>query len=89
MGKSLKGKELGRNISQRKDGTYMARFVNRFGKGQIIYSKTLNDLRARLREEQYNDEREINVVTKDVTLDEWYKMMPGSKGYFTSTRYDI
>lgn len=32
MGKSLNGKELGKNISQRKDGRYQARFVNRFGK---------------------------------------------------------
>ena len=32
MGKSLNGKELGKGISQRKDGLYQARFVNRFGK---------------------------------------------------------
>lgn len=31
MEKSLKGKELGKNISQRKDGRYQARFINRFG----------------------------------------------------------
>lgn len=74
MGKSLKGKELGKNICQRKDGTYMAMFVNRFGKRQTIYAKTLNELRTRLREEQYKDEKEINVVTKEVTLDEWYKI---------------
>ena len=35
MGKSLKGKELGKGISQRKDGLYQARFMNRFGKRQI------------------------------------------------------
>lgn len=74
MGKSLKGKELGKNISQRKDGTYMARFTNRFGKRQTIYAKTLNEVRAKLREEQHNDEKEVNVVTKDITLDEWYKI---------------
>ena len=32
MGKDLKGKELGENISQRKDGRYCARYVDRFGK---------------------------------------------------------
>ena len=32
MGKSLNGKELGKGISQRKDGLYQARFLNRFGK---------------------------------------------------------
>ena len=36
MGKSLNGKELGKGISQRKDGLYQARFVNRFGKRKTI-----------------------------------------------------
>lgn len=40
MGKSLNGKELGKGISQRKDGLYQARFVNRFGKRETIYAKT-------------------------------------------------
>ena len=39
MGKSLKGKELGKGITQRKDGLYQARFINRFGKRQTIYAK--------------------------------------------------
>lgn len=74
MGKSLKGKELGKNISQRKDGRYQARFVNRFGQRQTIYAKTLNEIRSRLREEQYNDVKEVNVVSNNVTLDEWFKI---------------
>lgn len=72
MGKSLKGKELGKNICQRKDGTYMARFVNRFGKRQTIYAKTLNELRSKLREEQYKDEKQLNVVENSMILDEWF-----------------
>ena len=32
MGKDLKGKELGVGIVQQKNGLYMARFVDRFGK---------------------------------------------------------
>lgn len=63
MGKSLKGKELGRNISQRKDSRYQARFINRFGQRQTVYANTLNDIRSKLREEQYNDAKEINVVS--------------------------
>lgn len=74
MGKSLNGKELGKNICQRKDGVYIARFMNRFGKRQSIYAKTLNEVRAKLREEQYKDAKEINVVAKDMTLDAWYKI---------------
>lgn len=72
MGKSLKGKELGENICQRKDGTYMARFTNRFGKRQTIYAKTLAEIRTRLRSVQYEDERQINIADCSVTLDEWF-----------------
>ena len=72
MGKSLNGKELGKGLSQRKDGLYQGRFVNCFGKKQTVYAKTLNEVRQKLRIEQYEDEKALNVVTKDVTLDEWY-----------------
>ena len=72
MGKSLNGKELGNGISQRKDGLYQARFINRFGKRQTIYAKTLNEVRHKLRTELYNDEKAINVVDKNMTLNEWF-----------------
>ena len=74
MGKSLNGKELGKGISQRKDGLYQARFVNRFGKRETIYAKTLNEIRHRLRTEQYEDEKMLNVIDKDMTLNEWYEI---------------
>lgn len=74
MGKSLNGKELGRGITQRKDGIYQGRFVNRFGKKQTIYASTLNEVRQKLRNAQYEDEKALNVVTKDITLDEWYEV---------------
>ena len=74
MGKSLNGKELGKGITQRKDGIYQGRFVNRFGKKQTVYAKTLNEVRQKLRNEQYEDEKAVNVVTKDVKLDEWYQI---------------
>lgn len=72
MGKSLKGKELGKGISQRKDGRYYARFTNRFGKRQEIYGKTLNEVRTKLKKEQDDDEKRVNIVTKNIILDEWY-----------------
>ena len=74
MGKSLNGKELGKGISQRKDGLYQARFVNRFGKRQTIYAKTLNEIRHLLRTEQYEDDKMLNVINDDMTLDEWYEI---------------
>lgn len=73
MGKSLKGKELGKGIRQRKDGLYQARFTNRFGKRQVIYEKTYNGIQKKMREVMYADEREISVIESNITLDEWYK----------------
>lgn len=60
MGKSLAGKELGQGISQRKDGRYQARLTNRFGKRQTIYANTLSEIRQKLRNEQYEDEKKLN-----------------------------
>lgn len=74
MGKSLKGKELGRGISQRKDGLYQARFINRFGKRQTIYAKTYSEIVKKLRDGQYEDEKQINIVDSNMTLDEWYEV---------------
>ena len=72
MGKSLNGKELGKGITQRKDGLYQARFINRFGKRQTIYAKTVTEITKKLRDEQYKDEKCINVVDSTITLDEWF-----------------
>ena len=38
MGKDLKGKELGKGISQESTGLYSARFVDRFGKRKHFYN---------------------------------------------------
>ena len=38
MGKSLRGKECGKGICQRKDGLYSARFVTKTGKRQASAS---------------------------------------------------
>ena len=74
MGKSLTGKELGQGISQRKDGRYQARFTNHFSKRQIIYGQTVNEVLQKLRAEQYEDKKQINVVSSDMTLDEWFEI---------------
>ena len=74
MGKSLNGKELGKGISQRKeDGLYVARFTNRFGKRQVISDKTYNGIQKKLKEAVMADDKEINVVSNNMTLDEWYE----------------
>lgn len=72
MGKNLKGKELGQYLSQRKDGTYLARFTNRFGKRVCLYDDDLKILKVRLNEELYNDKQKLNLCDENLTLDEWY-----------------
>lgn len=73
MGKSLNGKELGKGISQRKeDGLYVARFVNRFGKRQHVSDKTYNGVQKKLRVAKLTDEQALNVVSSNMTLDDWY-----------------
>ena len=74
MGKSLAGKELGKGISQRKDGRYQARFTNRFGMRQTIYGQTVNEVCQKLRKAQYEDETQINIVNSDMTLNEWFEI---------------
>ena len=72
MGKDLKGKELGEFLSQRKDGTYCARFTNRFGKRQSLYSSNLKELKAALHEVLYEDKNKLNLSDDTITLDEWF-----------------
>jgi len=73
MGKDLKGKELGKGISQRKDKKYQARFTNRFGKRDTIYGNTLKEVKNNLAKAQAEDRLQRNVISKNITLDEWYE----------------
>lgn len=72
MGKDLKGKELGVGISQRKDGVYQGRYVDRWGKRKTIYSSNLRELRKELAVCISDNEKKLN--TKDnITLDSWFE----------------
>ena len=73
MGKSLNGKELGKGITQRRDGRYQARFINRFGKRQTLYAFSVTEISKKLREEQVKDGNFVNLIDKKMTLDEWYE----------------
>ena len=73
MGKSLKGKELGKGLSQRPDGTFEGRFVDRFGKRRSVYGKTITEVTKRLRDAQAADDSMLNVVDPNVTLDKWFE----------------
>ena len=72
MGKDLKGKELGSGLMQRKDGTYQARYVDRFGKRKSLYGKKLPDLRKRLATAVAENETYTN-IRNEITLDGWFK----------------
>lgn len=73
MGKDLKGKELGEGLSQRKDGSYCARFTNRFGKRQSLYANNLKELKATLQEAIYEDKNKLNLSDTSITLDAWFE----------------
>lgn len=72
MGKSLKGKELGVGISQRKDGLYTARFVDKLGKRRQKYFKKLQDCRNWLADAQFEDEHGNVLQGENPAVDAWY-----------------
>ena len=72
MGKSLKGKELGIGISQRKDGLYTARFTDRNGKRKQKYFKRLQECRNWLADAQFQDEHGGITACGDMTVDAWF-----------------
>lgn len=72
MGKDLKGKDLGPNISQRKDGNYVGRFTNRFGKRVVLYNRNLRQLKVDLKQAIYEDANNLTLADSTIKLDEWY-----------------
>ena len=72
MGKDLKGKALGKGISQRADGRYIARFTSKTGKRKTLYDFKLNELKRKLREAVYEDEHGLNGNGESITLNAWY-----------------
>ena len=74
MGKDLKGKELGKGISQRKNGIYCARYVDKYGVRQSIYDKDLREVNRRLKI-MIGRNAEGKVVKEcTLTLDQWYQV---------------
>ena len=64
MGKDLRGKELGEGIYQQANGTYCARFVDRFGKRKSKRSKKLQEVRQWLADAIYiNEHSDIEQAT--------------------------
>ena len=72
MGKTLKGKECGKGICQRKDGLYCARFVDKSGKRHEKYFRTIPEARNWIEEAKYADKHEEVFVPSDTIVDEWF-----------------
>lgn len=72
MGKDLKGKELGSGISQRKDGRYCARYIDRFGKRASLYNRSLSILKDELNKAIYEDKTKKSVLSPNIKLDDWF-----------------
>ena len=75
MGKDLKGKELGRGLSQRPDGRYMGR-AQVEGHSITLYDRKLKDLKAKLAvavDEAKRSNLLPGVDGKSVTLSEWFE----------------
>lgn len=98
MGKSLKGKDLGKGIDQLKDGRYRARYLNEYGKRVAIYDKNLTRLKRNLKDKQKKTlvVKEINggrTLADDITLNELYErwrdveLYPGDKKANTKLCY--
>jgi len=73
MGKDLNGKEIGEGLYQRKNGSYAARYVDRFGKRKTIYGKTRIEAKKKL---QAAIEANLTqkVVRKRYKVSEWYEV---------------
>ena len=73
MGKNLKGKELGEGIYQQANGTYCARFVDRFGKRKAKRSKKLQEVRQWLADATYIDEHSDIEQATNMLVDAWFE----------------
>lgn len=73
MAKDLKGRELGKGLSQRKDKKYSARYVTKSGKRIEKYFDTLPEARNWLADSRYEDTHGTIGITSTVTVDTWFQ----------------
>ena len=86
MGKDLKGNELGNGISQRKDGSYMARFRVPEKKSPItLYDHDLTELKTRLEKakKSYADGSILNF--SQTTVNQWFETWMATYKYNLKT----
>lgn len=74
MGKNLKGKEIGKGLSQRKDGRFSARFVTSTGRRIEHYFHTLPEAKNWLEDARHADRHGELTPTTEITVDEWFNL---------------
>jgi hypothetical protein len=79
MGKDLRGKEIGDGIYQQPNGTYCARFVDKFGKRRSKRSKKLQEVRQWLADASYIDQHSNLDQAADTLVDSWFNYWIGIK----------
>lgn len=72
MGKNLKGKQLEKGISQRKDGMYSARFVTKRGKRVERYFEKYPEARRWLADARYEDAHGDLSAASGMTVNAWF-----------------
>lgn len=72
MGKSLEGKELGKGISQRQDGYYIARYTDSTKQRIQKTFRDLNDCKQWLKEEIEHKENGNLDIPSQITVDAWF-----------------
>ena len=72
MGKTLKGKECGKGIYQRKDGLCSARYYARCGSRRERCFNTLPEAKNWLADAKCEDRHNLMVVSSDMTVDAWF-----------------
>lgn len=69
MGKDLKNREIGKGLSQRKDGRYSARFVTCAGHREQKYFDTIVQARNWLQDARYRDRHDTVIAPFDLAAD--------------------
>lgn len=72
MGKSLTGKNLGKGITQRKDGLYQGSVV-KDGKRLTVYDRDLSVLKKKLNDVRTRQVRKETDITLDIWYDKWIR----------------
>lgn len=75
MGKDIKGHDLGKGLTQRKDSRkYEANYYNSDGKRVVRSFKTLSEARRWLVDSKYEEAHNLPILSDKLTVDEAFKM---------------